>query len=202
MIWQTWRRLVSLVIDKSQHLNKHNKQSQWICETLINTITYSPKIEPKVVKFERKSSIPIQNWLGKNNNIQIHHNIGTSQDLNPSACSSLVIFMYCACVWQGSVFPVLRSEGSGGQVRKDSYCGRQCRGVGDVRSGRFLGGVGFLTTLGVGVGFSVRFWMSNWFIFYITLLNWEFLLKWYNLFLLKLVLKLRFLSVQHDFHWF
>ena len=28
----------------------------------------------------------------------------------------------------------------------------------------------------------VRLWMSNWIIFYITLLNWKFLLKWYNLF--------------------
>jgi len=47
-----------------------------------------------------------------------------------------------------------------------------------------LGGVGagFITTLGFGVGFFVRLrlWMSNWIIFKITLLNWEFLLKWYN----------------------
>jgi len=47
-----------------------------------------------------------------------------------------------------------------------------------------FGAVGFLTTLGVGVGFFVRLRlrMSNWIIFYITLQNWEFLLKWYNLF--------------------
>ena len=37
-------------------------------------------------------------------------------------------------------------------------------------------GVGFLTTL--GVGFFVRLRMFNSIIFYITLLNWEFLLKW------------------------
>jgi len=57
-------------------------------------------------------------------------------------------------------------------------------GAGVVRSRRFLGGVGigFLTTLGVGVGFFVRLRISNWIIFYIILLNWESLLKWYNLF--------------------
>ena len=42
---------------------------------------------------------------------------------------------------------------------------------------------------------------SDWIIFYITLLNWEFLLKWYNFFL-KLLLKQRLLAVHHDFHWF
>jgi len=30
--------------------------------------------------------------------------------------------------------------------------------------------------------FFVRLWMSNWIICYITLLNWHFLLKWYNFF--------------------
>jgi len=55
---------------------------------------------------------------------------------------------------------------------------------GVVRSPRFLGGVGvgFLTTLGVGVGFFVRLRMSDWIIFYMTLLNWQFLLQWYNFF--------------------
>jgi len=55
---------------------------------------------------------------------------------------------------------------------------------GAVKSPRFLGGVGvgFLTTIGVGVGFFVRLRMSNWIVFYITLLSWEFLLKWYYLF--------------------
>jgi len=32
--------------------------------------------------------------LSKNDNIQIHQYIEMSQDLNPSTCSSLVIFMY------------------------------------------------------------------------------------------------------------
>ena len=59
------------------------------------------------------------------------------------------------------------------------------------RSRRFLGGVGvevaFLTTLGVGVAYFVQLplRMSNplrMSIFEITLLNWEFLLKWYNFF--------------------
>ena len=57
-------------------------------------------------------------------------------------------------------------------------------GVGVVRSRRFLGGigVGFVATLGVGVGFFVRLRIPSWIIFCITLLNWEFLLKWYNCF--------------------
>jgi len=60
----------------------------------------------------------------------------------------------------------------------------QCCGVGVVRSRRLLGGVRFLTTLGDGVAFFCRLQlqMSNWIIFNITLLNWEFLLKWYNFF--------------------
>ena len=48
----------------------------------------------------------------------------------------------------------------------------------------FLGGVRFLTTLGVGVWFfcptpSADAQLDH---FYITLLNWEFWLKWYNFF--------------------
>jgi len=53
-----------------------------------------------------------------------------------------------------------------------------------VRSRCFLSGcgVGFLTTLGVGVGFfclspTPGAQLDH---FYIALLNWEFLLKWYN----------------------
>jgi len=57
-------------------------------------------------------------------------------------------------------------------------------GPGVVRSRRFSGGVGFLITLGVGVRFffRLRLRMSYWIIFYITLQNWEFLLKWYHFF--------------------
>jgi len=59
-------------------------------------------------------------------------------------------------------------------------------GVEVVRSQSFLCGVGFLTALGVGVEvgffFRLRLRMSNWIIFYITLLNWEFLSKLYNFF--------------------
>jgi len=49
---------------------------------------------------------------------------------------------------------------------------------------KFLAGIGirFLTTLRVGVGFFVRLRMSSWIMFYITRLNWEGLLKWYNFF--------------------
>ena len=56
------------------------------------------------------------------------------------------------------------------------------QGCGVVKSPRFLGGVGFLTTLEIGVGFFVRLRMSDWIIFYMTLLNWQFLLQWYNFF--------------------
>jgi len=58
------------------------------------------------------------------------------------------------------------------------------QGVELPRSRRFLGGLrgGFLRTLGVGVGFFVRLRKSNWIISYITLLTWEFLLKWYSFF--------------------
>jgi len=47
---------------------------------------------------------------------------------------------------------------------------RQGCGAGVVRSWRFLDGVGFLTTLGAGVGIFVRLRlrMYNWIIFYIT----------------------------------
>jgi len=43
-------------------------------------------------------------------------------------------------------------------------------------------GVGFLTTLGVRVDLFVKLQMSNWIIFKITLLNWEYLFKWYSFF--------------------
>jgi len=58
------------------------------------------------------------------------------------------------------------------------------------RSRRFLGGVGFVRTL--GVGFFVRLQRSNWIMFYITLLSWEFLLKLLQ-FLLKLPSSRKFL---------
>jgi len=58
------------------------------------------------------------------------------------------IGLYC------SVFNIMK--------RYEQGCGA---GVGIVRCRRFLGGVGFLTTLGVGVGFFVLLRMSNWLIF-------------------------------------
>jgi len=58
-------------------------------------------------------------------------------------------------------------------------------GIGFARSRRFLGGVGFRTTLEVGVVFFVRLRLrkSNSIIFSITLLSWELLLKWCKFFL-------------------
>ena len=60
---------------------------------------------------------------------------------------------------------------------------QDCRvGVGVERNRRFLGGVtvGLLTTLGVVYFVRLRIRKSKWIIFYITLISWELLLKWYN----------------------
>jgi len=62
----------------------------------------------------------------------------------------------------------------------DRECHYQGCGPGVVRSRRFLGGVGFLTTQVVGVGFFCPTLDVRWIIFYITLLRLQFLLKWYN----------------------
>jgi len=48
-------------------------------------------------EFQKKIFNSNSNMLSKNDNIQIHQYIEMSQYLNPSACSSLVIFMYGAC---------------------------------------------------------------------------------------------------------
>jgi len=62
-------------------------------------------------------------------------------------------------------------------------CMQGC-GIGVVRSRKFLGGVGvgFLTSLGIGVGFFCSTPDVQLDHFCITLLCWEFLLKWYNFF--------------------
>jgi len=87
------------------------------------TVTWSPKTEPKVVKkFKRKSPIPIQICLRKNDNIQIHQYTEMSQysNPNPSAFSALVNFMYWACETQGSrpIFLVLRWKSSSSKCAK------------------------------------------------------------------------------------
>jgi len=78
-------------------------------------------------------------------------------------------------------------------------------GAGVVRSRRFLGEVGFLTTLGV------RFLCPTPEVrldhFYIALLNWEFLLKWYNFCWNGIISVETFVETDisccvHDFHWF
>ena len=62
------------------------------------TVIWGPKTEAKVAKkFKRKSSIPNQFCLNKNDNFQINQCMEILQGLNPSRCSSLVIFMYWAC---------------------------------------------------------------------------------------------------------
>jgi len=100
----SWRRSIVTVRNGSQHDGG--------CNPLLTckpTVTCSHKTEPKVTaicspkteskvakKFKRKSSIPIQICLIKIDNIQIHQYIEMLQHLNPSTCSSLVIFMYWA----------------------------------------------------------------------------------------------------------
>jgi len=118
------RSCAPLVRDKAQHLNRHNKQSQWNWGTLINTVTCNPKTEPKVAKkLKRKSSIPIQIWLSKNYYIQIHQCIG-----NVARFKSKYMFIsgqfrvlgmrktrkYISCV---AIEKLER------QVRKGSHCG-------------------------------------------------------------------------------
>jgi len=58
------------------------------------TVICSPMIEPKVAKVQKEIIIPIQMCLSKSDNIQIDRYIQMSQDLNPSACSCLFIFIY------------------------------------------------------------------------------------------------------------
>jgi len=90
-------QFVSLVIGKAQHFNKHNKQSQQIWETLINTVTCSPK-----------SCEEVESWLSKNDNTQIHQNTSILQDLIPHTnrptSSCLAIFIYWAFKIPGSIF--------------------------------------------------------------------------------------------------
>ena len=76
-------------------------------------------------------------------------------------------------------------------------------GAGVVRSRRFSGGVGvgFLTTLEVGVGFFCSTPTSNWIIFLHQTPKLGIPVEMVQL-LLKLLLKQRFLAVHHDFHWF
>jgi len=53
------------------------------------SFTYTPQYESKIAKkFKRISWIPIQIWLSKNDNIQIHKNARMLQDLNPNVYAS------------------------------------------------------------------------------------------------------------------
>ena len=89
---------ISLVGSERRSIAPATNGSQRVggCNPLLTcspTVTCSPKTEPKVTvicnskiepkvakKFKRKSSIPIQNCLSKNDNIQIHQYIEMSQD--------------------------------------------------------------------------------------------------------------------------
>jgi len=63
---------------------------------------------------------------------------------------------------------------------QDKIIAKKSRLHSGLRSRRFLGGVGFLTAL--GVWFFVRLRMSHLISFHITFLTWEFPSKWYNFF--------------------
>jgi len=60
-------------------------------------------------------------------------------------------------------------------------------------------GIGFLTTPEVGIGFFVRLRMSNWIVFLHHTPKLGIPIEMVQ-FLLKLLLKQRFLVVHHDFH--
>jgi len=62
---------------------------------------------------------------------------------------------------------------------KHQFCNELWPGL---RSRRFVGGVGFLTTLGVEVGFFCPTPHVQLDHFLSHTLNWEFVLKWYNFF--------------------
>ena len=104
-------RLLSLVIVKAQHSNKHKIQSWRIWENplnqIFNTIICIPKTERKVAKkFKIVLSNPFQIWLIRNYKIQIHQKTRMRQDLNQNPRWSQVIFS--AYARQGSIFPTAR----------------------------------------------------------------------------------------------
>ena len=80
----------SLIIDKSQHFNKHNIQSRRIWETpLKKTFQYSDLLSQNCTesfelakKFIKILSNPVQIWLSRNGKIQIYQNTRTRQDFN------------------------------------------------------------------------------------------------------------------------
>ena len=80
----------SLIIDKSQHFNKHNIQSRRIWETpLKKTFQYSDLLSQNwtesfelAKKFIKILSNPVQIWLSRNGKIQIYQNTRTRQDFN------------------------------------------------------------------------------------------------------------------------
>jgi len=89
--------------------------------------------------------------------------------------NNAVLFCYsCCCVAKITDFPdnVDKIEDS---KLNAHYARIQGVGAGVVRSRRFSGGVGFLTTLGVGFFCPTPDVQLDH--FYITLLNWKFLLK-------------------------
>jgi len=85
-----------------------------------------------------------------------------------------------------------------------SYCHQGCgAGLGFVRSWRFLGGVGvgFLTTLGVGVEFFYPTPDTQLVHFLHHTSKLGIPVQMIQI-LLKRLLKQRFIAVYHDFHWF
>ena len=92
-------------------------------------------------------------------------------------------------------------ENYGPHLFRSGFGDNQGRGAGVVRSRRFLGGVGFLTTLGVGVFCptpSPNVQLDD-FLHHTPKLGIPVVMVQ---FLPKLLLKPRFFAVHHDFHWF
>jgi len=97
---------------------------------------------------------------------------------------------------------LMRLKSANAHVKR-TYCIYEGCGGGVVRSRMFLGGVGFLTTLGVGVGFFCPVFLSTPSVQLDHFLNHTLklgipveMLE----FLLTLLLKQKFLAVNHDFH--
>jgi len=115
---------------------------------------------------------------------------------SPILCDTVTIFVYIDQLFWHCAFIYSNFQGCGVGFEVGA-------GVGVVRSRRFLGGVGFLTALGVGVGFfcptPTPDVQLNHFLHHTPKLRFPVEMVQ---FLLKRLLKQRFPATHHDFHWF
>jgi len=77
--------------------NKWLPMCRWLQST-VNLQSYSNLQSQNLQRISNENNqFQSETVLSKNDNMQIHQYIEMSQDLNPSTCSSLVIFVYWAC---------------------------------------------------------------------------------------------------------